>query len=285
MKAKLLFGILFFILGNVIVFAQKSTDGTTFKSIENNVTVDKAFNLTIDYLRENGYFLTTLDKQSGFIQAKIYSSNKRLMSGKMGEKRILNFLIRPIHENLAQITLDIYIEEFVFHGTHNAYYYEDKGISNDSSVYIMILDELQKKLTLAIDDANQINETNNLLSGLNFKKELLIIDGVEHTSINLDMLDTKYIDSISFIDSHEAINLYGKKGENGVIKVILKKGFDYSALNNSKPAIDSKLIIIDGQKASEADFKNLNPSKILSLEILPTNEDGKDGIIVVKTND
>lgn len=120
-------------------------------------------------------------------------------------------------------------------------------------------------------------------------KELLVIDGKMYPDININMLDTVYIESISVLDAQHSINKYGVKAKNGVINVSLKQGFDYSALDNDTKAVKKpQLYIIDGQKASEADFNKLNPSEILSLEVLADvnsvyGKEGENGIISVKT--
>lgn len=120
-------------------------------------------------------------------------------------------------------------------------------------------------------------------------KELLVINGKMYPDININMLDTVYIESISVLDAQHSINKYGDKAKNGVIYVSLKQGFDYSALDNDTKAVKKpQLYIIDGQKASEADFNKLNPSKILSLEVLADvnsvyGKEGENGIISVKT--
>lgn len=120
------------------------------------------------------------------------------------------------------------------------------------------------------------------------QRELLIIDGKEYPSLSVNMLDSTYIESISYIDSKTALNTYGQKGKNGVINITLKKGFDYSALDKMQPAMTSKLFIVDGQIVSEDVFNLLNPSEIISFQVLPNDysvygEAGKNGLVVVKT--
>lgn len=122
------------------------------------------------------------------------------------------------------------------------------------------------------------------------QRELLIIDGKEYPSLSVNMLDSAYIESISYIDPKTALNTYGKKGENGVVNITLKKGFDYSALDKTVPAMTSKLFIVDGQIVSEDVFNLLNPSEIISFEVLPNDysvygEAGKNGLVVVRTKE
>lgn len=145
MKQKILFGILFLFLSGTTIFAQQPTNSTAFKIIKCNLPVDSVFDYTIDYLQDNGYFIVSLERLSGFIQAKIHIKNNKLMSAKAGERRTLNFIIRPVSEKQSSITLNIYSEELTFSNdaSNRVYYYEDKGISNDRTIYKPILDGLQ----------------------------------------------------------------------------------------------------------------------------------------------
>ncbi len=148
MKRKILFGILFLFLYTVTAFAQQCTNNTVSKTIRCNTSVDTVFNSTINYLQDNGYFIVSLEKLSGFIQAKIYIKSNKLMSAKVGERRTLNFIIRPVAEKQSNVTLNIYCEELTFSNdmSNRVYYYEDKGVSNDNSIYKSILEGLQKSL-------------------------------------------------------------------------------------------------------------------------------------------
>lgn len=146
MKKQILFGLLF--LFSVTAFAQQHTNNTEFKTIVCDASIDTVFNSTMDYLQDNGYFIVSLDKLSGFIQAKIYIKNNKFMSTKVGERRTLNFIIRPVAERQSNITLNIYCEVLTFSsdGSNLVCYYVDKGISSDSRIYEPILEGLQKSL-------------------------------------------------------------------------------------------------------------------------------------------
>lgn len=112
------------------------------------INTDSTFNKTIDFLQENKYFIQSLDKEAGFIQAKIYIKHNKVLSAKDGERRTLNFVIRPTKNNHSKISLSIYCEENFFGGENlnRVYYYVDKGVSEDESLYKEVLDKLQKAL-------------------------------------------------------------------------------------------------------------------------------------------
>ncbi len=149
MKTIFLSGILFLFLSNIAAFAGDSTNHTESKRILCNACADSVYHNTIDYLQDNGYFIVSLEKLSGFIQAKIYIKNNKVMSAKVGERRTLNFIIRPATEKQSNITLNIYCEDLIFSGdmSNRVDYYEDKGISSDISLYKNVLDELEEYLT------------------------------------------------------------------------------------------------------------------------------------------
>lgn len=119
------------------------------RSIVFDIPFSFVFNNTIDYLQDNGYFIRSLDKQSGFIQARIYLESKKLFSAKDGERRTLNFIIRPSKEHKTIARLTIYLEDRNFGGDNlsRTYYYEDKGICNDESVYQEVSQGLQDYLS------------------------------------------------------------------------------------------------------------------------------------------
>ena len=59
-------------------------------------------------------------------------------------------------------------------------------------------------------------------SGL--RNPIYIIDGIETEIKSISNIDPKSIISMKVLKDDEAINLYGKKGENGVVLIITKKG-------------------------------------------------------------
>lgn len=148
MKRRCLFIILLVLNCTFITFAQKTANETPSKTIELTISKDILFDGVIDYLQDNSFFLMSIDKQAGFIQAKIYIKNPKKLSAKVGERRILNFIIKPINENQSKLSLNIYCEEKYFGGDFNneTYYYKEIGISEDTAIYKSILDDLSKSI-------------------------------------------------------------------------------------------------------------------------------------------
>lgn len=137
-KSPFLTFLLFFC--TTIAFAQNDN---SFKRITITSAKDIVFDKTIDYLQDKGYFIQSLDKQAGFIQAKVFLTSGGLFSAKAGERRTMNLILRPADNN-TDVTLNIYVEQVYL--SSSGRYYEDKGILNDTAVYKGILAELQKTI-------------------------------------------------------------------------------------------------------------------------------------------
>lgn len=144
MRRKGLLAILFLFLCFFSISAQNTNEASA-KPVLIDADANLIFDKTIDYLQNNGYFIVSLDKQAGFIQAKIFVENKKILSAKEGERRTLNFIISPIESERSKITLLIYIEEQFFNmgSSDRVFYYRDKGVSHDSSLYKNIMDSLR----------------------------------------------------------------------------------------------------------------------------------------------
>src|SRR5690554_5059232 len=149
MKVKLVLSAFVLILCATAASTQTLTEETSFKSITLGFKKDITFDKVIDYLQTSDFFIQSVDKQAGFIQATIFlKEKKKLLSAKEGEKRTLNFLLRPT-EGGTRVVLNIYSETRYFGGdiSSRTYYYEDNGIMDDEVVYREILNNLQKNIT------------------------------------------------------------------------------------------------------------------------------------------
>jgi len=141
MKRNLFFGLL--ILFCCTLSAQEGKNDKDAKSIVVDIDTNIVFDKTIDYLWENGYFLMSLDKEVGFIQAKIIvKKGANIFTGKSDERLTLNFLIKPIDNNESRIMLDINREQkwTIEHGNDS---YADKGKLDRLSVYEKVLNDLK----------------------------------------------------------------------------------------------------------------------------------------------
>jgi len=146
MKIKLVLSAFVLILCATAASTQTLTEETSFKSITLAFNKDITFDKVIDYLQTSDFFIQSVDKHAGFIQATIFlKEKKKLLSAKEGEKRTLNFLLRQKDDG-TRVVLNIYSETRYFGGdiSTRTYFYEDNGILDDELIYREILDSLQK---------------------------------------------------------------------------------------------------------------------------------------------
>src|SRR5699024_1676932 len=95
--------------------------------------------------------------------------------------------------------------------------------------------------------------------------------------------------SIKVLKGEAAVKAFGDKGENGVIKIFLKK--DNVQSNKKEVTVDEKpqpLYIIDGKSVSKDVLDQLNPDKIASIDVLKDEsavkkygEKGENGVVEI----
>lgn len=148
MKCRILLAIGLLSICSAILSAQTVTEQVEAKRMVIPACKDSVFDKTIDYLHENGYFILNLDKQAGFIQAKIILKNKKLLSAKLSERNTLDFFISPTSNGLSSIFLNINREDYCFSGQEAGYcyHYEDKGVCDDMEKYKSVLDGLKRAI-------------------------------------------------------------------------------------------------------------------------------------------
>src|SRR5690554_3524013 len=129
MKARHVFSVLVLTFLSTGAFTQSITDDPSFKTITVSSGKDATFDDAVDYLQSGGFFIQSVDKQAGFIQAKKFlKEKKKAFSAKAGELRTLNFIFRP-EDSGTRVVLNIYSEIRYFGGdiSNRTYYYEDNG--------------------------------------------------------------------------------------------------------------------------------------------------------------
>ena len=141
MKTSRLLATLLLLICTTTVFAQNSKD-KSFKTITVALNTDSTFNKMVDYLQDKDIMILALDKSAGFIQAKTYIKNEKIFSAKLGERRTMNFILRPAG-NKTNINLNIFKENY---SVADSRYYDDKGASNEEIDYKELLIKLQKAL-------------------------------------------------------------------------------------------------------------------------------------------
>jgi len=129
-------------------------------------------------------------------------------------------------------------------------------------------------------------------------KALIILDGKIIDKAKMDAMNPDDIYSVNVLKGKEATDIYGKKGKNGVVLITSKKpgtekkiviGYRLTdslvSKNGSKPRI-----IIDGKEVTETEMKDMDPNKIMSInvtkndfETMQLGDKGGKGVIRIIT--
>ncbi|PJJ79727.1 hypothetical protein [Mucilaginibacter auburnensis] len=115
---------------------------TTFQQ-----NTDVCFTKTLVFLHENNYFIESTDKASGFIKAKTFSKNSKLLSAKAGERTFISFLFVP-DGSKTRLLLNIYAEDLNWGGStqNRVISVEDKGVIDDPAPYQKLISDLTSQL-------------------------------------------------------------------------------------------------------------------------------------------
>lgn len=118
-----------------------------YKTIEFNSTLgfDSVYDKAIEYLQSKDYFILSLDRSSGFIQAKTYTPDNKMFSETMGNRRIFNFMVKTSQDDITKISLVIFLEKSLRRSVEGgwSYFDLDVGIIEDSKIYTKVLDGLK----------------------------------------------------------------------------------------------------------------------------------------------
>jgi len=120
-------------------------------------------------------------------------------------------------------------------------------------------------------------------------KGIYLVDGKIVSTDKLKDIAPSDIKSIKVLKGEAAVKAFGDKGENGVIKIFLKK--DNVQSNKKEVTVDEKpqpLYIIDGKSVSKDVLDQLNPDKIASIDVLKDEsavkkygEKGENGVVEI----
>lgn len=125
---------LFFISIILLNLYVGNVDAQTLEPYTVDQNKDSLFHKTIGYLHKNQYFIDCVDTTSGFIKAKKYVKNEKLLSVILGRRTELSIIIRPVREDESSLSIRIYQTTL----EKNLYYHEE-GISEDNTLYQAII--------------------------------------------------------------------------------------------------------------------------------------------------
>jgi bla regulator protein BlaR1 len=149
---------------------------------------------------------------------------------------------------------------------------------------------------IEIKTENNGNENRIILNSGNNKKEpMILLNGKEITKKQLEAVDSDSIKSINVYKGDKFMEKYGKKGENGVIKVLTKSNKLTLHVDKSENPVDlfdievgEPIYFIDGVESSKKYAKSLNRNMIESMSVFKGNaaitkygKKGKNGVVVI----
>ena len=120
---------------------------TSYNTVNLPIDRDIAYEKVIDFIQNSEYFIVSLYRESGFIQAKTFREYKKTLSSKDGERITLNFVVHYMIPRSSKIVLSIYREEFFSANSADSastYNYRELGVSEDRSLYKEILDRIKQ---------------------------------------------------------------------------------------------------------------------------------------------
>lgn len=147
MNQKLIYTILITALVHLLTPQQVSAQIKDFKQAKFTVSPDSCFTKALTFLEGHNYFIEALDRSGGYIKAKSYTKNNKVLSSKVGEKRTISFLFKPT-SNGTLVSINIYAETLSWVGStqNRVLSLEDNGILEDPSAYKQIIDALKNEL-------------------------------------------------------------------------------------------------------------------------------------------
>lgn len=133
---------------------------------------------------------------------------------------------------------------------------------------------------------------------------LYILDGKEIDERVMKVIDPDKIESVNVLKGKTATDKYGEKGKNGVIEIFSKDRKETSPGNvkplaasenksriGVKAAPDSVLYVVDGIIAPAEEYKKIDPTAIISVNVLKGKtatdkygDKGTNGVIEISTN-
>jgi bla regulator protein BlaR1 len=131
------------------------------------------------------------------------------------------------------------------------------------------------------------------LSAQHDKKDPLIVINGKITNTDKDALESMSIDqnkilSMTVVKGDLATKLYGKAGENGVIKVVTKDNREKLTFEDQKSEV---LVLVNGEEYT-SEFITIDQNKIESMTVVKGDsatklygKAGENGVIVITTSD
>ena len=121
--------------------------------------------------------------------------------------------------------------------------------------------DVKKETALAADTTVPEKITGKSIATNSSDGPLYIVDGKMVSKSDADKINPNDIKSVDVLKGESATAAYGDKGKNGVVKITTKNA-------GTTPMNDSLLYVLDGNIVKAAEVNNLDPAKIMSVNVL-----------------
>ncbi|WP_295767139.1 hypothetical protein [uncultured Mucilaginibacter sp.] len=138
-----------FLFSQINTLSAQSKD---FKHVKLALNADTCFKQALDYLENHDYFIEDVDKASGFIRAKLYTKDKKILTSKVGERRTVTMRFSTIAGGTL-LSLNMYSETLRWSGSvhNNVLSYEDDGVVEQPTIYKAFIDDFSSAIRRSTD--------------------------------------------------------------------------------------------------------------------------------------
>ncbi|MFD1614799.1 M56 family metallopeptidase [Gelatiniphilus marinus] len=151
-----------------------------------------------------------------------------------------------------------------------------------------IASKRNNNVVFATKDTIYFNEKPSLLQEIKngYKHQpLYIVDGKEINKKEFNSINEQNIESISQLNSEDAVKKYGQKGKHGAIILTIRKISSPKSIVKIK---DTALYILDGKEIKKDKFESIDPNDIESVNVVKGasaikkyGKKAKDGVIEI----
>ena len=236
----------------------------------NSVKLDGTTKSKFVFKTKDGRVLTTDEKK---LDDKSFESIEKIQVIKLDDEEnpvILEEKVFGGHEEGKETSEKIEFEKGAFTIIES-----DKNILLDSSkvslVEVGVMEDGTKNIVIRGDSTKKVKSNFIVKSTKNEKPDpIYIIDGEKVEHGKLKEIDPNQIEKINVFKGEKAIEKYGPEGENGVIVIELKNG-NVKENNEQKTELKGNnevYYVLDGEAITKADFENIDPNSIKSINVL-----------------
>ncbi|WP_458629055.1 M56 family metallopeptidase [Winogradskyella sp. PC D3.3] len=255
-------------------------------------------NLNIDFKTKNGttnYHVKDQDGIAPFEFKMDDDGNFRVESIQPNDHKRKTFIIEELRDSL-----DLTVKDSIYFNTQTPKYKTNLNqlSFNKDTIYLSmdsleIKSQINTKSDFYYEDGSKPkiisqeviihNPTNTAIYNLRYDsqnpKPLIIVNGTPASTEYLKTINANTIESMTVLKGEDALDAYGKKGQNGVIILrtksnnTVKGSYKNADMDTQFPNEDNLLYILDGKDISKSDLlKVYSKETVSSLTVLKGKE-------------